>query len=110
MWRWPTKWPYAEDFFSTKNNESALAYYAANPDLNGPYIVGDNLESLHGHFERRLPRDGAILDLASGANSYIPPGFPVKELVGVGASVSSMAENKALTKVFLGFFFWTFIL
>lgn len=55
------------------------------------------MESVHAHLERHLPRDGKILDLGAGAFNPLPPGFPVRELVGVDASAEALARNKALS-------------
>lgn len=42
MWRWPSLWPFAEDFFSTQSAEPALEYYTSNPDT-APVLTGENL-------------------------------------------------------------------
>jgi hypothetical protein len=41
MWRWPTNWPYQEDFLSTNDTTPALEYWAspeADAQGMGPFI------------------------------------------------------------------------
>ena len=99
MWRFPTNWPYPEDFYEVQNSDSPSAYFDAHPEAEaGPFIPsGPNLDALHAHFERHLPTDARLLDLGAGTNTPLPPTYEAKEVVGVGASAQAMAMNAKLT-------------
>lgn len=99
MWRFPTNWPYPEEFYAVLNSESPSAYFDAHPEAEaGPFIPpGPNLDALHAHFERHLPADARILDLGAGVDTPLPPTYVAKEVVGVGASAQAMAKNSKLT-------------
>jgi len=99
MWRFPTNWPYPEDFYEVQNSDSPSAYFDAHPEAeDGPFIPsGPNLDALHAHFERHLPTDARVLDLGAGTNTPLPPTYEAKEVVGVGASAQAMAMNAKLT-------------
>jgi SAM-dependent methyltransferase len=99
MWRFPTNWPYPEDFYDVRNADPPAEYFDAHPEAEaGPFIpAGPNLDALHAHLQRHLPTDARVLDLGAGADTPLPPAYVAKELVGVGASAAAMAQNPKLT-------------
>eukprot|EP00613_Pedinella_sp_CCMP2098_P059065 CAMPEP_0171861104 /NCGR_PEP_ID=MMETSP0992-20121227/26882_1 /TAXON_ID=483369 /ORGANISM="non described non described, Strain CCMP2098" /LENGTH=604 /DNA_ID=CAMNT_0012483059 /DNA_START=8 /DNA_END=1820 /DNA_ORIENTATION=+ len=100
MWRFPTSWPYPDDFYSINSTVSAAEYWAGDSTAKpaGPFIVGEDLEAMHAHLERHLPADARILDLGAGKVSPLPPTLAVKEVVGVSASEAEMAGNGQLSE------------
>jgi SAM-dependent methyltransferase len=102
MWRWPTVWPYPQDFFDAADNvTSSLEYFASNTAY-GPFVTGEKLAALHAHLNRHLPPESAeirMLDLGAGAHTLLPADYtPGNGLVGLGASEAELAANSRLTE------------
>jgi SAM-dependent methyltransferase len=111
MWRFPTNWPYPEDFYSTNTTASASEYWTAaaaaaaesspsnsNNKPVGPFTVGKELEAMHAHLTRHVPAGSRILDLGAGEQSPLPTSLNPQEVVGVGASEAEMEPNPSLAQ------------
>ena len=103
MWRWPTVWPYPDDFFSVSDNATtSLEYFAGPLAPTGAFITGEKLGALQEHFDRHLPAAGSdtkVLDLGAGAQTLLPSAYtPGGGIVGIGASEDEMKKNDRLSE------------
>ena len=62
------------------------------------HIDDDAIAALGRLYAEVLPADGRLLDVMSSWRSHLPPGFRVKEVVGIGLNAEEMADNPQLAR------------